>query len=51
MVSMETKSPTSHRLTKECKRLIAALAVKMGVNHTAILELAIRLMAKHEKVD
>jgi predicted transcriptional regulator len=48
---METKPSTSYRLSKECKRLIMALAAKMGVNQTSILELAIRAMAKQEKVE
>jgi antitoxin component of RelBE/YafQ-DinJ toxin-antitoxin module len=50
-MSMETKQSTSYRLSKECKRLMNALAEKMGINLTSVLELAVRAMAKHEKVD
>jgi len=42
--------PTSIRLSPDAKRLIAAVSQKLGISQTAILELAIRCLAKREKV-
>jgi predicted DNA-binding protein len=42
---------TSIRMTAEAKRLQAALAEKLGVSLSAIIELAIRRMAKEEGVE
>jgi antitoxin component of RelBE/YafQ-DinJ toxin-antitoxin module len=39
---------TSIRMTAEAKRLQAALSEKMGISMTAVIELAIRQMAKKE---
>lgn len=47
---METKRFTSMRLSPEAKRLLVALAQKLGVSQTAILELALREKAKREGV-
>jgi len=47
---MDTKLATSIRLTPEAKRLMAALAKKLGVSLTAILEIAIREKAKAEGI-
>jgi hypothetical protein len=45
-------NPTSIRLSDEAKRLRTALAATLGVNETAVLELALREMAKkHLKKD
>jgi hypothetical protein len=48
---MEKTPPTSYRFSPEYKRLIAALAAKLGISHVAVLEIAIRAMAQKEKVD
>jgi hypothetical protein len=42
------KRATSVRLSEDARRLWVALAVKLGVNQTAVLELAIREKAKRE---
>ena len=47
---MEAKLFTSMRLSPEAKRLIAAVAQQLGVTQTAVLELAIRVIAKREGV-
>ena len=47
---METKHFTSMRLSPEAKRLLTALAQKLSVSQTAVLELAIRDKAKREGV-
>jgi predicted transcriptional regulator len=45
---MKTKPPTSFRLSDEARRLLALLAEKLSISHTAILELAIREKARRE---
>jgi hypothetical protein len=50
MGRMETKYPTSHRLSPEALRLLAALAQKLAINQTAVLEVAIREKARFEGV-
>ena len=47
---METKQPTTVRLTKEAKRLMAALAKQLGVSQGDVLEIALRLLARREGV-
>lgn len=47
---MDNKTATSYRLTPECLRAIAALSQRLGVNYTAVIELAVRTLAKKEKV-
>ncbi len=42
--------PTSIRLSDDAKRLIALLAQQLGVSQTAVIELAIRALAKREKL-
>lgn len=44
------KLKTSYGLTEECKRLLKALADKLGVNRTAIIEMAVREKAHREDV-
>jgi predicted transcriptional regulator len=44
------KTPTSIRMSDEGKRLLEALAEKLGISQAAVLELAIREMAKREEV-
>jgi predicted transcriptional regulator len=44
------KNPFSIRISDEGKRLLAALAKKMGVSQAAVLEIAIREKAKKERV-
>ena len=50
MASMETRQLTSMRLTPEAKRLLSLIAAKLGVTKSAVLELAVRGMAKREGV-
>ncbi|MDO8606741.1 MAG: ribbon-helix-helix protein, CopG family [Phaeospirillum sp.] len=49
MPKQERKS-TSVRLTPEAVRLIEALAGELGVNQSAVIELAVRCLAKAEKI-
>ena len=44
------KNATSFRLSEEALRLIKLLAESKGVSQAAIIEMAIREMAKKEKV-
>lgn len=48
---MDTKHPTSIRLSPEGQRLRALLAHKLGISQTAVIELALRDKAKHEHLD
>jgi predicted transcriptional regulator len=43
------KTPVGFRLSERARALLAALAQKIGVNQTAIVEMAIRQMAEREK--
>lgn len=45
------KTPTSFRLSQKAKRLIRALAKRMGVSQTAVLEILVREKAKREGVE
>ena len=47
---MEKKRLTSMRLSPEAKRLLAAMAEKLSISQTAVLQLAIREKAKREGV-
>jgi predicted DNA-binding protein len=42
------KLATSFRLSKEARKLIAALSLKNGVSQAAIVEMAVRMLAKKE---
>jgi hypothetical protein len=44
-----TKQGTSFRLSPKTVRLIEALSEQLGVNKTAVVEQAVRLMARREK--
>lgn len=44
------KKPTSFRLSDEALELIAKLATHLGVSQAAVIEMAVRLLAKREKV-
>jgi predicted transcriptional regulator len=44
-------TPTAFRLSNKGRGLLAALAEKLGVNQTAVVEMAIRQMAEKEKVE
>ena len=48
---MNNKYTTSIRLTLEAKRLLKALAAKLGVTQAAVIEMAIRKFAKQEDVE
>jgi hypothetical protein len=45
-----TKQPTSFRLSSESLSLLMAIACKMGISQAAVLEVAIRHLAKREGV-
>ena len=47
---METKHSTSLRLSPKAKRLLALLAQTLSISQTAVLELAIRAMARRKDV-
>ena len=49
-VAME-KQYTSMRLTLEARRLLATLALHLGITQTAVLEIALRLLARREHVE
>lgn len=42
------KNPTSFRLSDECLRLIARLSENLGINQTAVIEQAVRRLARAE---
>jgi len=44
------KYPNSFRLSDDALRLIAAIANKLGIGRTAVLEMAIRKLAEKENV-
>lgn len=44
------KKVTAIRLTEECKRLYRAIAAKRGIGIGDVIELAVRDMARREKV-
>ncbi len=44
------KKLTSIRLSEDAKRLIELMSEKLGISQSAIIELAIREKAKHEKI-
>jgi hypothetical protein len=46
----KAKRNTSHRLSEDARRLLAALAEKYGMSQTAILELVIREKAKSDGI-
>jgi len=45
------KTPTAFRLSEKAKLLLSALAEKLGVNQTSVIEMAIRQIAEREKVE
>jgi hypothetical protein len=45
-----TQTPISIRISPQAETLRAALAVKLGVNKSAVIEMAIRQMARRENV-
>ena len=47
----KTEKPTNIRLSEEGKRLLVALAKSGGITMTAVIEIAIRLLAKREGVE
>ena len=40
----------SFKLSEECVSLLSELATKLGINYTAVVESAVRRMAKEEKL-
>jgi predicted DNA-binding protein len=47
---MVEKLSRHFRLSAEARRLLDALSAKMGLSHTAVIEVAIRKLAGVEKV-
>ena len=47
---MQTKHPTSFRLTPEAERLIKELAQKLGIPQSAVIEMAIRNFSRQERI-
>lgn len=47
----KAKRNTSFRLSDDARRMIIALAEKLGISRTAVIEIAIRDKAKAEKLD
>ena len=47
----KTSKPTNIRLSLEGKQLLQALAERLGITMTAVIEIAIRLLAKREGVE
>jgi len=47
---MANKVPRSIRLTPTANRLLEALAQEMGLSQTAVIELAVRQMAKQQNI-
>src|SRR6266568_7151430 len=45
-----SKKKTSIRLSEEAQRLIAQLSTQLGISQSAVLELAIRALAKQEEI-
>jgi len=45
-----TQTPISIRISPQAEALRATLAAKLGVNKSAVIEMAIRQMAAREKV-
>jgi hypothetical protein len=50
MVWLMAKLQTSVRMSPEARRLLGLISAKLGVSQGVVLELAIRKMAKSEKV-
>lgn len=46
----EVRKATSLRLTREADRLVAALAARLGLSRSAVIELAVRRLAEREGV-
>lgn len=44
------KQATSYRLSGTARRLIEALAVRLGISQTAVIEQAVRLLARREGI-
>jgi len=47
-MSNHKNNPTSFRLSEKAKQLLAELAAAMGLSQAAVLEHALRLLAKRE---
>lgn len=45
-----TKKPTNIRLSEDAKKLLTILAQKLGLSQTGVIELAIRELARKEKI-
>lgn len=45
-----SKQATSVRLSDTARRLMKALSVKLGISQTAVVEQALRLLARRENI-
>jgi hypothetical protein len=45
---MAERPPTSFRLSEECRALLRSIAQRMGIKDAAVVELAVRRLAKEE---
>lgn len=47
---MKTKLKTSFAMSQEAERLLRLLAEKLSISRSAVLEIAIRWLARQEKI-
>lgn len=45
-----SKAPTSFRLSDTALRLVRALSVRLGISQTAVIEMALRALARREGI-
>ncbi len=43
-----SRIPKSYKLSEECVSLLSELSARLGISYTAVLELAVRDLAKKE---
>lgn len=44
------KAATSYRLSDTARRLVKALSVRLGISQTAVIEMALRALARREGI-
>jgi hypothetical protein len=47
---MEDKRSTSYRLSEEARRLLALMAQQWGISQTSVIEIALRDIARRERI-
>jgi PIN domain nuclease of toxin-antitoxin system len=45
------KTPTSFRLSEEARALIERISATLGISQAAVIEMAVRQLAKKEKIE